>query len=95
MQIMKRAEAAEQGLTKYSTGISCIHGHFPLRYVNSGMCVGCIKMKARDRKTKLRKLRNVKLSGKIIVEVQVYPENAVRIREFASAIDLASELSNM
>lgn len=57
---MKRIEAANLGLTYYSTGKSCKHGHADKRYVSTGQCVECISQNAkrcRDLTVKIRDSR--------------------------------------
>ena len=43
MEIVKRADAAKNGLTKYFTGEPCVNGHVAVRYVRSGACYECIR----------------------------------------------------
>lgn len=38
---MTRKNAAEQGLTRYSTGRPCLRGHICERFVSTGVCVQC------------------------------------------------------
>lgn len=40
-EIITRAEAKEQGLTHYFTGIPCRHGHLSLRYTQGASCTTC------------------------------------------------------
>lgn len=41
MQIISKAEARDQGLKLYFTGLPCKHGHISERYVTSGRCLSC------------------------------------------------------
>jgi hypothetical protein len=43
MEIITREEARAAGLTFYSTGRPCEHGHACERYVSSGGCVECTR----------------------------------------------------
>jgi len=43
MKIISRKEAREEGLKKFYTGITCIHGHLSERWVSTGGCCECIK----------------------------------------------------
>lgn len=45
-QIITRAEAREQGLIHYFTGIPCRRDHIEKRYVKSGYCMGCERFRA-------------------------------------------------
>lgn len=42
---MERIEAAKLGLMTYNTGRRCKHGHEPIRYTVSGVCVECAKLR--------------------------------------------------
>lgn len=43
---MKRQEAKDLGLDKYSTGKPCKRGHFASRYTKSAQCVECVKLQS-------------------------------------------------
>jgi 5-methylcytosine-specific restriction endonuclease McrA len=48
MDIITRAEAKAQGLTRYFTGKPCKHGHVDGRYASTGACCMCAQKQARD-----------------------------------------------
>src|ERR1035437_10244742 len=43
MDIISRKEAKEQGLKRYYTGESCLHGHVVERFISNRRCVQCVK----------------------------------------------------
>lgn len=47
-----RIEAKEQGLTRYYTGIPCVHGHLTERMVTNKTCLACHRIHIRTRKNK-------------------------------------------
>lgn len=44
-EIINRKDALERGLVKYFTGKSCKKNHISLRYVSTGECVECLKLR--------------------------------------------------
>lgn len=53
MKRITQREALDLGLTRFYTGMKCIHGHDSERYTLSGECVQCNNERAR-RQAKLR-----------------------------------------
>jgi len=49
LQIISKADAKAQGLTRYFTGKPCPHGHVAERRVDNGHCVECARERARRR----------------------------------------------
>jgi len=79
---MNRIDAAQQGLTRYSTGKPCARGHISERYVSTGGCIACL-MGARNllRQTQLSASR-----GELEVTVRVP-------REFAPLVHLLERVT--
>ena len=59
MKRITQREALELGLTRFSTGKKCIHGHDSQRYTISGECVQCNN----DRARRQQQLRSEKLKA--------------------------------
>lgn len=45
MEIITRASAKRRGLSRFYTGNPCKHGHMEERYVSSGVCILCDRIK--------------------------------------------------
>lgn len=58
-----KQEAKARGLTRYSTGQACKHGHVAERLVSSGACVACMRdlKTARSRTREFKDARNARL----------------------------------
>lgn len=56
MDIISRKEAKEQGLTRYYTGMPCIHGHVCERYTRNYACTGCQKIRLHNTPKEKQKL---------------------------------------
>ena len=50
MDIISKKEAKDKGLKRFFTGIPCNHNHLSVRFVSSGGCVDCSKMRASKRR---------------------------------------------
>jgi|SRR5690349_10328282 len=63
-----RAEAISLGFDKYQTGLPCAHNHLSERYVSTGTCVECQKLRRlvnlKDADYRKRKLKNQRLRYK-------------------------------
>jgi hypothetical protein len=57
MNIITREEALQKGLTRYYTGVPCIHGHNAERFACQKYCVACYKNRNhKPHQTKYRKV---------------------------------------
>lgn len=61
MDIICRKDAQQQGLNTYFTGKPCKNGHTTKRFVDSGVCYGCIEVNARKYRTANRNVVNAKV----------------------------------
>lgn len=50
MKVISRSEAKDAGLTRYFTGVLCVHGHIAERHVGNKSCVVCQEKAVRIRK---------------------------------------------
>jgi hypothetical protein len=53
MEIIKRKEAKEQGLSRYFTGKACKNGHISERQVSKGNCLECMYEHYKNNKDKI------------------------------------------
>ena len=47
-QLVNKKDAKQRGLTRYFTGVPCVHGHLTERQVSNGTCLGCIAVKKQE-----------------------------------------------
>lgn len=93
---MNRKEAAENGLIKYSTGVSCKHGHAPQRYTVSGICVECSKIattrtnKNLRSKLKIKKLNEI--AGIKTLNITIPARDVELFNAFVFALNLQYEV---
>lgn len=62
-EFMTQWQAAKNGLTIYNSDKPCAHGHGRQRYMTTGQCVVCTKLRAKARQEKLKALRDAARSG--------------------------------
>ena len=89
---MKRADAAKLGITKYSTGKPCLHGHISDRYTVSGICCVCSNIATAKNNKRVRadvmRLRTKSLLGKKEVTVLVPEQDVETLNAFAMALNM-------
>ena len=60
MQIISAREAERKKLSRYYTGVPCVHGHLSERIVRNRRCRECAVKEDRERKASLKYLTNIK-----------------------------------
>lgn len=60
MQIISAREAKQKKLSRYYTGVPCVHGHLSERIVRNRRCRECAVKEDRERKTSFKYLTNLK-----------------------------------
>lgn len=86
MEIVSRTEAARKGLTFYSSGKSCKHGHEPVRYTCNGICVECNKANNNKVIKELRFGRNNRLADNFVY--RLHPDDHAQALAVCQALDL-------
>lgn len=56
-KIITRAQAIEQGLVNYYTGVPCIHGHLSKRRTINGLCLKCDYERAKEKRALIKAKR--------------------------------------
>lgn len=85
--VKTRMQAAMDGDSKYSTGRPCIHGHPPIRYTSSGICVKCNAENAQKFKSGYNKAKNARASGAFVYHL--HPDDHAAALAHCQALDLA------
>jgi hypothetical protein len=79
---VKRIDAANAGLTRYSSGKPCRAGHISDRYTSTGNCIAC--------QTSVRKRLNQARIGNGLgwssITTQVPPDHVATLRDFVSIL---------
>ncbi len=57
MRLIKRKQAAREGLRRFYTGQPCAQGHDAERYVANGVCVQCQRQRRRSEHREIQELR--------------------------------------
>jgi len=60
MKIISAKEAKKRKLSRYYTGVPCVHGHLSERIVRNRRCRECAVKEDRERKASLKYLTNIK-----------------------------------
>lgn len=60
MKIISAKEAKKRKLSRYYTGVRCVHGHLSERIVRNRRCRECAVKEDRERKASLKYLTNIK-----------------------------------
>lgn len=55
MQKISRSQAISAGLSRYFTGMPCLHGHIDERYTANGVCAECVRVRSRQANAEIRK----------------------------------------
>lgn len=63
MKVIKRMDAARQGLNHYFTGKPCKYGHVDKRYVLNGLCVACNKEIAQQYRAHVKEVQRAAKKG--------------------------------
>lgn len=86
-KIMKRREAAQQGLSKYYTGVVCRKGHDTFRWTASGACVQCAAEYAGHYVRKMRRGLADRMRGHF--SYPCHPDDQAAALAYCQALDLA------
>lgn len=84
--VMTRRQAAESGLTKYSTGRPCRNGHTVDRYTVSGACTACTRGYHAAYAQRTNTAAIARARGFEGITVVVHPDDAEQIRRMAAAL---------
>lgn len=85
--VKTRMQAALDGDSKYSTGRPCVHGHPPIRYTSSGICVKCNAENAKKFVKDVNKAKNARASGAFVYPM--HPDDHAAALAYCQALDLA------
>lgn len=89
--LVKRKEALAEGISQYSTGGACRHGHVSPRWTISGSCVACEDMRQRNARAAYRAQRN----GEPLRELAIPICHAPMLLRLAEAMDLPEVLAEV
>ena len=84
--IMKRRDAAEAGLKRYSTGKPCSKGHNAPRFTSTGVCTQCAAGYVKEYNGRLRKVTDAKRAG--IFTYPLHPDDVAAALAYCQALDL-------
>jgi len=86
--MMTRKEAIKRGLYRYASKNPCKRGHEPLRYSNTGACVGCINSyAARNRAKQKENLALLKAQRKEVT-YNIHVDDEARLNAYVKALAL-------
>lgn len=84
---MERNEAIERRLQTYNTGRPCVHGHEPIRYTKSGICVACAKANTKNAKKKVDDRAAATISKQVLLRAWMHPDDAADVRALVVALN--------
>lgn len=81
MRITGRKEARERGLTRFYTGVPCLHGHICERMTCDSHCVECLKVQVKRRRATTGKVAHRKRVAKGTAKWRAANKQRIKIVE--------------